>query len=126
MYIRRLRETWYLLFQIVWDSLQIIIIITSYVIGFSIVGYILFKDNKPHHDPFKYFETIREGIFNMFACYITSNFPDIMIPFIKNNSNSTFFFITYTMIGQYFLNNLLLGVIFISYRKIKEKNLDKY
>ena len=85
MHIRRLRETWILLFKIIWDTMQIITIISFYIIGFSIVGYVLFKENRPHKDPFKYFASLRESIFSMYTLLTASNFPDIMIPFIKND-----------------------------------------
>lgn len=47
----------------------------------------------------------------------TSNFPDVMLPAYYESSYSVIFFITYLILGLYFLLNTLLATIFTNYKK---------
>jgi two pore calcium channel protein, plant len=54
----------------------------------------------------------------------TSNFPDIMLPALHQSTFSAIFFLSYLILGLYFLLNALLATIFSGYkRKMQERVL---
>ncbi len=109
-----------------WQSIQIIILIIAFIIFFSLVGFILFNDNKiKYNDPYGYFVTIRLSIFNTYVLFTTSNFPDIIFPFWKINNFTSLYFISFLFIGLYIIFNFFLATIYISYTKLEENRIKK-
>ena len=53
----------------------------------------------------------------MLTLLTTANFPDVMLPAYYKNWLVCFFFGIYTLLGLYFLLNLLLASVFITYKK---------
>ena len=75
---------------------------------------------------FIYFRTPSMGLYNMFICLTTANFPDVMLPAYNENRFYCLFFIGYLMFGLYFLQNLILAMIFDNYKKrVYEKEESK-
>ena len=121
IYLRFIREAWKRIFMVMWQSIQIIIIIIAYIIFFALVGFILFNDNKfKYNDPYGYFVTIRLSLFNTYVLFTTSNFPDIIFPFWKVNNMTSLYFISFLFFGLYIIFNFFLATIYISYTKLEE------
>ena len=75
-------------------------------------------DNNPeYYDPMEYFKTMPVSFFNMYICFTTSNFPDILFPFWKHFNGAALFFVGFLMIGLYMLLNLMLAVFYNSYKQ---------
>jgi hypothetical protein len=125
-FIRSTREMWKRIFVVVYDSLAIMLIIVSYIVFMSILGYVFFTNLK-YTDPNGFFEDIPTGIFSMIILFTTSNFPDILFPFWKRSNFLTFvFFLGYLLVGLYMLLNLMLAVFYNSYKNQIEKKIGKY
>ena len=52
----------------------------------------------------------------MLTLLTTANFPDVMLPKYHKNYFSMLFFITYLLVGLYFLTNLLLASVFSKFK----------
>lgn len=52
----------------------------------------------------------------MMTLITTANFPDVMLPGYLENFLNGIFFISYLMIGIFFLLSLLLAVVFNKYK----------
>lgn len=125
-FIRSLRESWKRIALVVYDSVTILMIIFSYIIYFSLLGFALFEAQSLYGDGHDYFPDIGLSIFNMYVLFTTSNFPDIIFPFYKVSNSTVFFFIGFLFFGLYLLLNLMLAVFYNSYRHQIEKKINKY
>ena len=127
-FIRSLRESWKRILIVIKDSIPIIVIILSYIVFFTLVGYIWLssKTHNEYRDPAEYFKTIPITMFNMIILFTTSNFPDILFPFFKVSNATAIYFIGFLMIGLYMLLNLMLAVFYNSYKQQIERNIHKY
>jgi len=101
------------------------VIILSYLLFFSLVGYTLFNNNR-YNDPAQYFKDIPTTIFNVYVLFTTSNFPDILFPFWKVNNWAAIYFSGFLVIGLYMLLNLMLAVFYNSYKGRIMKKISKY
>ena len=52
----------------------------------------------------------------MLTLLTTANFPDVMLPAYQANYFSMLFFVTYLLLGLYFLINLLVASVFNKYK----------
>lgn len=114
-FIRSLRDSWKRMFLVIWDSMPIMIIIFSYIMFFSLLGYTLF-DNPEYDDDAGYFTGIHESLFSVYVLFTTSNFPDIIFPFWAVNNWTALYFIIFLLVGLYMLLNLMLAVFYNSYK----------
>lgn len=125
-FIRTLREQWRQIFMVVFDSTQIMVIIVSFIMFFSFIGFILFSSSNNEYPENDYFENIPGSIFNVYVLFTTSNFPDIMLPFWPVHNLTALFFIGFLLVGLYMLLNLMLAVFYNSFKTRVEAKIDKY
>ena len=62
------------------------------------------------------FSGFSEASFNILVLLTTANFPDIMLPAYASNYWWMLYFITYLIIGLYFLLNFLLANVFNNFK----------
>ena len=53
----------------------------------------------------------------MMILLTTANFPNIMLPSYNSHRVYALFFLGYLIIGLYFLQNILLAIVFDNYKK---------
>jgi len=117
MFVRAIREVWLQFLKVVVSSVPVFIIILSFFIMYIIIGFIFFSDNKYSYD----FDTIIDSSYTVFVLFTVSNFPDVELPYFSKSRWSTFYFISFLLIGIFLLSNLLLAQIFLNYKKIVNK-----
>lgn len=61
----------------------------------------------------------------MFILFTTSNNPDVWVPAYKSSRWSSLFFIVYVLLGVYFLTNLILAVIYDSFKEQLAKQVSQ-
>lgn len=125
-YIRILREQWLQIFLVVYDSIQIILIIMAYIFAASMIAYIMFSSSNKRYDSSGYFDDIPQATFNVYVLFTTSNFPDIMLPFWPVTNFTAIYFVGFLLIGLYLLLNLMLAVFYNSYKTRVEEKINKY
>jgi hypothetical protein len=124
-FIRILREQWRQIFMVVFDSVQIIIIILAYIIFFALIGFILFSSSNHLYNSDD-FDTIPVALFNVYVLFTTSNFPNILLPFWPVSNITALYFVGFLLVGLYMLLNLMLAVFYNSFKTRIEEKINKY
>eukprot|EP01114_Cavostelium_apophysatum_P014438 TRINITY_DN3754_c0_g1_i1.p1 TRINITY_DN3754_c0_g1~~TRINITY_DN3754_c0_g1_i1.p1 ORF type:complete len:714 (+),score=138.48 TRINITY_DN3754_c0_g1_i1:108-2249(+) len=93
-------------------TLPVFLIIGFFIVIYALLGTILFSKKVPT-DPD--FSSLRESIVSMYILTTTENFPDVMIPEYLNSRWYAIFFLSFLMITQLFLMNLVLAVFYQNY-----------
>ena len=91
------------------DSASILIAIFVFITWYSLVGHFLFRYS---FEGFNYFESVSMSFYNMLILMTTANFPDVMLPAYKNSYWVIIFFISFLVLGLYFLMNFLLANVY--------------
>ncbi|XP_020702089.1 two pore calcium channel protein 1 isoform X1 [Dendrobium catenatum] len=79
----------------------------------SWLAYVTFEDTQQGKIMFSSFGTT---LYQMFVLFTTSNNPDVWIPAYKKSRWSCIFFILYVLLGVYFITNLILAVVYDSFK----------
>lgn len=94
------------------NYLDMIVFLSVFLIFSSWLAYILFEDT-PQGDIFSnYFTTF----YHMHVLLQSQNSPDEWLPAYKNSRLSAVFFVLYLIFGLYFIMNMVLAVIFDSFK----------
>lgn len=103
------------------DSLVVLICIFSYVTFFGIAGYFIFRSD---FEGYAIFISPGESLYSMMILLTTANFPDVMLPAYNADRINVLFFLAYLIVGLYFLQNILLAIIFDNYKKRITKRVE--
>ncbi|XP_020581942.1 LOW QUALITY PROTEIN: two pore calcium channel protein 1 [Phalaenopsis equestris] len=79
----------------------------------SWLAYLTFEDTQQGKIMFSSFGTT---LYQMFVLFTTSNNPDVWIPAYKTSRWSCIFFVLYALLGVYFITNLILAVVYDSFK----------
>lgn len=104
------------------DTAPLILSIFMYVAIYAFIGFFIYKNT---FEGYTFFQTPAIALYEMFICLTTSNFPNVMLPAYNANRWYCLFFMLYMLIGMYFLQNLLLAVIFENYKKRLLQNAER-
>ena len=97
-------------------------IIFAYLILFTIIFYIQFANNQDDNS----FATLNVSAYTVFILFTVSNYPDVQLPFFKDDRISMVFFWIFLLIGIFLLSNLLLAQIFLNYKTLINGKLKRY
>ena len=111
IFVRSLRTYWTRIAKVVLGSITMIIIMTFYVLFFGLFGFILFPENAKF-DNNKSYSSITYSIFNTYALFTTTSFPDAMLPYYRKNFLLSFYFLVFLWVGLYLIFNLLLATFY--------------
>lgn len=126
----------------------VLVLIAIHLFWFACIGFWLFHDDTYRHhvrtpketgqeycDVFypkgctDYFFSVPEALYTMFITLTTVNFPDVMIPYFEIGGWNAFFaalyFLSFYVIGLYFLMNLLLATVYNDFRESTKRYLIK-
>ncbi|OVA14926.1 EF-hand domain [Macleaya cordata] len=79
----------------------------------SWLAYVIFEDTKQGKTTFYSYGVT---LYQMFVLFTTSNNPDVWIPAYKESRWNSLFFVIYVLLGVYFLTNLILAVVYDSFK----------
>ena len=97
------------------DSVTLLVAIFAFIGFYSLVGVYLFRYT---FEGYWYFAAFDEALYNMIILMTTANFPDVMLPAYTVNYWNMLFFVSYLIIGLYFMMSFLLANVF---NKFKER-----
>eukprot|EP00246_Nothoceros_aenigmaticus_P009159 TRINITY_DN244_c0_g1_i3.p1 TRINITY_DN244_c0_g1~~TRINITY_DN244_c0_g1_i3.p1 ORF type:complete len:509 (-),score=73.26 TRINITY_DN244_c0_g1_i3:978-2504(-) len=112
--IRELRQCASVLLGIIPAFLDIFALLIIYIVFSSWVAYILFEDTMQGKI---FFTSYWTTLYEMFILFTTANNPDVWIPAYKASRYSSIFFILYILFGVYFIFNLILAVVYNSFKE---------
>lgn len=94
--------------------LDIVVLFLLFLMFASVLAFVLFEDTEQGT---MYFSTYGNTLYQMFVLFTTSNNPDVWLPAYKAFRFSCLFFIVYILFGVYFITNLILAVVYDSFKE---------
>ncbi|GAB2274794.1 mitochondrial thiamine pyrophosphate transporter [Dionaea muscipula] len=111
--IRELRESVFILTGMLGTYLNVLALGFLFLLFSSWVAYVMFEDTVQGETVFtSYGATLCQ----MFVLFTTSNNPDVWLPAYKASRWYCLFFILYVLLGVYFVTNLILAVVYDSFK----------
>ncbi|CAI9280053.1 unnamed protein product [Lactuca saligna] len=111
--IRDLRDSLVILSGMFVTYLNILALSLLFLLFSSWIAYVIFEDTQQGTTIFVSYSTT---LYQMFVLFTTSNNPDVWIPAYKSSRLASLFFILYVLMGVYFVTNLILAVVYDSFK----------
>ena len=113
---RRLRKNWKQIGKVLWKTKPVFFFLILNILIFSLIGYILFKNEKS-----KFFQSFRETVFQLYILLSTCNFPDIMLETFTISKFSVFYFIIYVSINYFIILSYLKTLYYTKYYSVNKE-----
>ncbi|OMO99562.1 hypothetical protein CCACVL1_03733, partial [Corchorus capsularis] len=111
--IKDLRTSMVILAGMIGTYLNVLALLLLFLLFASWVAYVMFEDTQEGKLVFTSYGTT---LYEMFVLFTTSNNPDVWIPAYKASRWYVLFFVLYVLIGVYFVTNLILAVVYDSFK----------
>ncbi|KAK7272377.1 hypothetical protein RJT34_28921 [Clitoria ternatea] len=111
--IRELRETVVILAGMLDTYLNVLALWLLFLLFSSWVAYVFFEDTIQGKTVFTSYGTT---LYQMFLLFTTSNNPDVWVPAYKSSRWYCLFFVLFVLVGVYFVTNLILAVVYESFK----------
>ncbi|XP_014510519.1 two pore calcium channel protein 1 [Vigna radiata var. radiata] len=111
--IRELRETITILFGMLDTYLNVLALGLLFLLFASWVAYVFFEDTIQGKTVFTSYGAT---LYQMFLLFTTSNNPDVWVPAYKSSRWYCLFFVLFVLVGVYFVTNLILAVVYDSFK----------
>ncbi|XP_024022354.1 two pore calcium channel protein 1A [Morus notabilis] len=111
--IRELRSSSVILAGMLGTYLNVMALSALFLLFASWVAYVMFEDTQQGKTLFTSYGTT---LYQMFVLFTTSNNPDVWIPAYKVSRWYCLFFVLYVLLGVYFVTNLILAVVYDSFK----------
>ncbi|KAF7822985.1 two pore calcium channel protein 1 [Senna tora] len=95
------------------NSLELQALGLLFLLFSSWVAYVMFEDTQQGKTIFTSYGTT---LYQMFVLFTTSNNPDVWIPAYKASRWYCLFFVLFVLLGVYFVTNLVLAVVYDSFK----------
>ncbi|VFQ61811.1 unnamed protein product [Cuscuta campestris] len=120
--IRELRDCIYILAGMSRTYLNVMVLSLLFLLFSSWLGYVIFEDTLQGKTIFTSYGTT---LYQMFVLFTTSNNPDAWIAAYKDSRWYCLFFVLYVPLGVYFVTNLILAVVYDSFKSELVKQVAK-
>ncbi|KAG5597128.1 hypothetical protein H5410_038360 [Solanum commersonii] len=111
--IRELRDSFFILAGMFRTYLNVVALTALFLLFSSWLAYVFFEDTQQGKTMFTSYGTT---LYQMFVLFTTSNNPDVWIPAYKESRWYCLFFVLYVLLGVYFVTNLVLAVVYDSFK----------
>ncbi|WCJ30756.1 Two pore calcium channel protein 1 [Euphorbia peplus] len=111
--IRDLQKSIVILAGMLGTYLNVLALFLLFLLFSSWVAYVMFEDTQQGKTIFTSYGTT---LYQMFVLFTTSNNPDVWIPAYKVSRWYSLFFVLYVLLGVYFVTNLILAVVYDSFK----------
>ncbi|XP_010924552.2 two pore calcium channel protein 1 isoform X3 [Elaeis guineensis] len=111
--IRELRACMLTLAGMAGMYLNVLALWLLFLLFSSWLAYVTFEDTQQGRTMFYSYGAT---LYQMFVLFTTSNNPDVWIPAYKKSRWSCLLFVIYVLLGVYFLTNLILAVVYDSFK----------
>ncbi|KAL4585266.1 hypothetical protein LXL04_009882 [Taraxacum kok-saghyz] len=111
--IRDLRDSMVVLAGMLSTYLNVLALFFLFLVFSSWLAYVIFEDTQQGTAIFMSYPAT---LYQMFVLFTTSNNPDVWIPAYKSSRWSAIFFVLYVLLGVYFVTNLILAVVYDSFK----------
>ncbi|KAJ0051831.1 hypothetical protein Pint_02248 [Pistacia integerrima] len=111
--IRELRDSIFVLAGMLGMYLNVLALGLLFLLVASWVAYVMFEDTQQGKTVFTSYGAT---LYKMLILFTTSNNPDVWIPAYKTSRWYCIFFVLYILLGVYFVTNLILAVVYDSFK----------
>ncbi|CAH9089148.1 unnamed protein product [Cuscuta europaea] len=111
--IRELGDSILILAGMFGTYLNVMVLSMLFLLFCSWLGYVIFEDTQQGKTVFTSYGAT---LYQMFILFTTSNNPDVWIPAYKESRWYCLFFVLYVLLGVYFVTNLILAVVYDSFK----------
>nr|XP_043623765.1 two pore calcium channel protein 1A [Erigeron canadensis] len=111
--IRDLRDSLAILTGMFATYLNVMALFLLFLLFSSWLAYVIFEDTQQGT---ALFFSYPATLYQMFVLFTTANNPDVWTPAYKSSRWSSLFFILYVLLGVYFVTNLILAVVYDSFK----------
>ncbi|KAK0590419.1 hypothetical protein LWI29_026814 [Acer saccharum] len=120
--IRHLRDSILILAGMLVTYFHVLALGLLFLLFSSWLAYVMFEDTQQGKILFTSYGTT---LYQMFILFTTSNNPDVWIPAYKASRWYSLFFVLYVLLGVYFVTNLILAVVYDSFKDQLAKQVSK-
>uniref|UniRef100_A0A7N0UKT4 EF-hand domain-containing protein n=1 Tax=Kalanchoe fedtschenkoi TaxID=63787 RepID=A0A7N0UKT4_KALFE len=120
--IRELRQSLIILSGMLGTYLNVVALGFVFLLFSSWLAYVIFEDTQEGKTVFPSYGIT---LYKMFILFTTSNNPDVWIPAYKASRWYSLFFILYILLGVYFVTNLILAVVYDSFKSQLAKQVSE-
>ncbi|KAL7215996.1 hypothetical protein ACSBR1_028029 [Camellia fascicularis] len=120
--VRELRESILILAGMLSTYFNVVALGFLFLLFSSWVAYVMFEDTEQGKTVFTSFGTT---LYQMFVLFTTSNNPDAWIPAYKASRWYCLYFVLYVLLGVYFVTNLILAVVYDSFKSQLAKQVSE-
>ncbi|KAI4322675.1 hypothetical protein L6164_022345 [Bauhinia variegata] len=120
--IRELRASIVILTGMLNTYINVLALGLLFLLFASWVAYVMFEDTQQGKTLFTSYGTT---LYQMFVLFTTSNNPDVWIPAYKASRWYCLFFVLYVLLGVYFVTNLVLAVVYDSFKSELAKQVSE-
>ncbi|XP_015573991.1 two pore calcium channel protein 1 [Ricinus communis] len=113
LYIRDLQKGIVILTGMLGTYLNVLALWLLFLLFSSWLAYVMFEDTQQGK---VVFTSYGKTLYEMFVLFTTSNNPDVWIPAYKASRWYCLFFVLYVLLGVYFVTNLILAVVYDSFK----------
>ncbi|GAA0161530.1 ion channel [Lithospermum erythrorhizon] len=111
--IRELKDSLVILAGMLGTYLNVLALWLLFLLFSSWLAYVIFEDTLQGQT---LFTSYGATLYHMFVLFTTSNNPDVWIPAYKDSRWYCLFFVLYVLLGVYFVTNLILAVVYDSFK----------
>ncbi|KAJ8749227.1 hypothetical protein K2173_018703 [Erythroxylum novogranatense] len=120
--IRDLQRSILILFGMLKTYFNVLALWLLFLLFSSWLAYVMFEDTQQGKLVFTSYGTT---LYQMFILFTTSNNPDVWIPAYKASRWYCLFFVLYVLLGVYFVTNLILAVVYDSFKSQLAKQVSQ-
>ena len=114
--IRRLRINWTCMLTVLWKTKKAYAVLSTNMIIFSVIGYVLFKKDKG------FFESFGESVLQLYILLSTCNFPDIMLEAMQFSKFAIIYFFIYISINYFIILSYLKTLYTTKYYEVNKRD----
>ncbi|XP_060190967.1 two pore calcium channel protein 1A isoform X1 [Lycium barbarum] len=111
--IRELRDSFFILAGMLGTYLNVVALSALFLLFSSWLAFVFFEDTRQGKTTFTSYGIT---LYQMLVLFTTSNSPEVWVPAYKESRWYCLFFILYVLLGVYFVTNLVLAVVYDSFK----------
>lgn len=120
---RRLRAAFTSLARAIPHFADGLLTLTALIVVYAVCGMVLFEGT---NEGSQYFSNFADSCMSLLILLTTANYPDVMMPIYSEVRAASLFFVSFLVIGQLLVINLVFASVYQNYRQEAAQRATKY
>jgi|Transcript_17599 two pore calcium channel protein len=112
-FMKSISENFFTLCKDLRDASVVLAMIFTFLAAYSLICFFFYQGS---YGGFINFSSMTEAYYRLLILLTTANFPDIMLPAYEQNFWNCLLFISFLVVGLYFLMNVLLANVYSKFK----------